>query len=75
MAINNNKLHHFAFVTAKSYAHDGYHLVSFDIDENNDESRYNLVHDNGNYLTIYTDSEKGMVIVKKNGKINNVITY
>lgn len=75
MAINNSKLQHFAFVTAKSYAHDGYHLVSFDIDDTTSEERYNLVHDNGNYLTIYTDSEKGMVIVKKNGKINNVITY
>lgn len=75
MENNNGKVHHVAFVTAKSYAHDGYHLVSFDIDEKNNESRYNLVHDNGNYLTIYTNSEKEMVIVKKNGKINNVITY
>lgn len=75
MANINGKLQHFAFVTAKSYAHDGYHLVSFDIDEVTNEARYNMVHDNGNQLTVYTDTEKGAVIVKKNGKLNNKITH
>lgn len=72
-SISNSRLQHYAFVTARSYARDGYHLVSYDVDEATAETRYNLVHDNGNFLTIFTDSKKTEIRVLKNGRLNNII--
>ncbi len=67
------KIHHLAFVNAKEYVKDGYHLVDFGFDEQKAETRYNLIHDNGNRLSIVSVELDHAVYIYKNGKLNNTI--
>lgn len=67
------KVHHIAFVTAKEYVKDGYRVEDFGFDEKKAESRYNLVHENGNRLSIVSVEEDNSVYIYKNGKLNKTI--
>lgn len=67
------KVHHIAFVTAKEYAKDGYHVVEFGFNEQKAESRYNLIHDNGNKMSVVAVETDNSVYIYKNGKLNKTI--
>lgn len=67
------KIHHIAFVTAKEYVKDGYHVEGFEFDEKKAESRYNLIHENGNRLSIVSQEEDNSVYIYKNRKLNKTI--
>lgn len=67
------KVHHIAFVTAKEYVKDGYRVEDFGFDEKKAESRYNLIHENGNRLSIVSIEEDNSVYIYKNGKLNKTI--
>lgn len=67
------KIHHIAFVQAKEYVKDGYRVEDFGFDEQKAESRYNLIHENGNKLSIVSVESENTVYIYKNGKINNTI--
>lgn len=67
------KVHHIAFVNAKEYVKDGYHVEDFGFDEETSESRYNLIHDNGNNITIMSSELDNKVEVYKNKKLVNTI--
>ena len=67
------KIHHIAFVSAKEYVKDGYRVEDFGFDEKKAESRYNLIHENGNRLSIVSVEEDNSVYIYKNGKLNKTI--
>ena len=67
------KVHHIAFVTAKEYVKDGYRVEDFGFDEKKAESRYNLIHENGNRLSIVSVEDDNSVYIYKNGKLNKTI--
>ena len=67
------KVHHIAFVTAKELVKDGYHVVGFGFDEQKAESRYNLVHENGNKMAVVSVEAENTVYIYKNNKLNNTI--
>lgn len=67
------KIHHIAFVTAREYAKDGYHLVDYIFNEEQKESIYNLVHDNGNFIQVKAKEITNNVEVWKNKKLNKEI--
>lgn len=67
------KVHHIAFVTAKEYVKDGYRVEDFGFDEKKAESRYNLIHENGNRMSIVSVEEDNSVYIYKNGKLNKTI--
>lgn len=67
------KVHHIAFVNAKEYVKDGYRVEDFGFDEKKAESRYNLIHENGNRLSIVSVEEDNSVYIYKNGKLNKTI--
>lgn len=67
------KVHHIAFVTAKEYVKDGYRVEDFGFDEKKAESRYNLIHENGNRLSIVSVEEDNSVYIYINGKLNKTI--
>lgn len=67
------KVHHIAFVQAKEYVKDGYHVEDFGFNEQKAESRYNLRHENGNRLSIVSVEAESTVYIYKNGKLNNTI--
>lgn len=67
------KVHHIAFVSAKEYVKDGYRVEDFGFDEKKAESRYNLIHENGNRLSIVSVEEDNSVYIYKNGKLNKTI--
>ena len=67
------KVHHIAFVTAKEYVKDGYRVEDFGFDEKKAESRYNLIHENGNRLSIVSVEEDNSVYIYKNRKLNKTI--
>lgn len=67
------KIHHIAFITAREYAKDGYHLVDYGFNEDRAESRYNLIHDNGNQIAVVGIEATNEVEVYKNGKFNKKI--
>ena len=67
------KIHHIAFVQAKEYVKDGYKVEDFDFDEQKAESRYNLIHENGNRLSIVSVEQENAVYIYKNGKLNKTI--
>ena len=67
------KIHHIAFVQAKEYVKDGYHVEDFGFDEQKAESRYNLIHENGNKLSVVSVESENTVYIYKNGKINKTI--
>lgn len=67
------KVHHIAFVSAKEYVKDGYHVEDFGFDEFKAESRYNLIHENGNRLSIVSVETNNSVYIYKNGKLNKTI--
>lgn len=67
------KVHHIAFVTAKEYVKDRYRVEDFGFDEKKAESRYNLIHENGNRLSIVSVEEDNSVYIYKNGKLNKTI--
>lgn len=67
------KVHHIAFVTAKEYVKDGYRVEDFGFDELKAESRYNLIHENGNSLSIVSVEIDNTVYIYKNGKLNKTI--
>lgn len=68
------KIHHIAFVQTKEYVKDGYHVEDFGFDEQKDESRYNLIHENGNKLSVVSVESENTVYIYKNGKLNKKIT-
>lgn len=67
------KIHHIAFVQAKEYVKDGYKVEDFGFDEQKAESRYNLIHENGNRLSIVSVEQENAVYIYKNGKLNKTI--
>lgn len=67
------KIHHIAFVQTKEYVKDGYHVEDFGFDEQKAESRYNLIHENGNKLSVVSVESENTVYIYKNGKINKTI--
>ena len=67
------KIHHIAFIQAKEYVKDGYHVEDFGFDEQKAESRYNLIHENGNKLSIVSVESESTVYIYKNGKFNKKI--
>lgn len=67
------KVHHIAFVSAKEYVKDGYRVEDFGFDELKEESRYNLIHENGNRLSIVSIETDNSVYIYKNGKLNKTI--
>lgn len=67
------KIHHIAFVNAKEYVKDGYHLVDFGYNEQKAETRYNLIHDNGNRISITSNESANEVNIYKNKKLNKTI--
>ena len=64
------KVHHIAFVSAKELVKDGYHVAGFGFDEKKAESRYNLIHENGNKMTVFSDSTENTVHVYKTNTFN-----
>ena len=67
------KIHHIAFVQAKEYVKDGYKVEDFGFDEQKAESRYNLIHENRNRLSIVSVEQENAVYIYKNGKLNKTI--
>lgn len=67
------KIHHLAFVNAKELVKDGYHLQEFGFNEQLAESRYNLVHDNGNKITVVSTEYNNEVNIYKNNKLAKTI--
>ena len=67
------KIHHIAFVQAKEYVKDGYKVEDFGFDEQKAASRYNLIHENGNRLSIVSVEQENAVYIYKNGKLNKTI--
>lgn len=67
------KVHHIAFVQAKEYVKDGYRVMDFGFDEQKAVSRYNLIHENGNKLSIVSVESENTVYIYKNGKFNKKI--
>ena len=67
------KIHHIAFVQAKEYVKDGYKVVDFGFNEQKAESRYNLIHENNNRLSIVSVEQENAVYIYKNGKLNKTI--
>ncbi len=67
------KVHHIAFVSAREYVKDGYHVEDFGFDEMRAESRYNLIHENGNKISIVAVETDNSVYIYKNGKLNKTI--
>ena len=72
--LNEAKIHHIAFVNAKELIKDGYKLIDFGFNERLAESRYNLIHENGNKITIVSTECDNMVRVYKNYKLSNEIS-
>ena len=72
--LNEAKVHHIAFVNAKELIKDGYKLIDFGFNERLAESRYNLIHENGNKMTIVSTECDNMVRVYKNNKLANEIS-
>ena len=64
------KIHHIAFVQAKEYVKDGYKVEDFGFDEQKAESRYNLIHENGNRLSIVSVEQENAVYIYKQGTKN-----
>ena len=67
------KVHHIAFVSAKEYVKDGYHVVGFGFNEQKAESRYNLLHDNGNRISVVSVEAENTVYIYKNNRLNKTI--
>lgn len=67
------KVHHIAYINAKEYVKDGYHLIEFGFDEKKAEARYNLIHDNGNKIDIVSYELDNTVAIYKNNRINKTI--
>ena len=67
------KVHHIAFVQAKELVKDGYHVAGFGFDEHKAESRYNLVHENGNKMAVVSVEAENTVYIYKNNKLNKTI--
>jgi hypothetical protein len=67
------KVHHIAFVNAKELVKDGYKIVDYGYDELKAESRYNLIHDNGNRIDIISAELTNQVEIYKNKRLNKVI--
>lgn len=67
------KIHHIAFVHAKEYVKDGYKVEDFGFNEQKAESRYNLIHENNNRLSIVSVEQENAVYIYKNGKLNKTI--
>lgn len=68
-----DKIHHIAFINAKEYVKDGYHLVDYAFDDKKAESRFNLIHENGNRLSIVSTEYDDQVKIYKNNKLNKTI--
>ena len=67
------KVHHIAFVSAKELVKDGYHVAGFGYDEKKAESRYNLVHENGNKMAVVSVEAENTVYIYKNNRLNKTI--
>lgn len=71
--ISEPRVHHIAFINAKELIKDGYHLVDFGYNEEKAETRYNLTHDNGNYITIISTECDNQVNIYKKKKLVKTI--
>lgn len=67
------KIHHIAFINAKELVKDGYHLIDFGYNEKLAEARYNLIHNNGNRISVVSTECDNSVRVYKNNKLTNTI--
>ena len=67
------KIHHIAFIQAKEYVKDGYHVEDFGFNEQKAESRYNLRRENGDRLWIVSVEAESTVYIYKKGILNNTI--
>lgn len=67
------KVHHIAFINAKELVKDGYHLIDFGYSEKLAEARYNLMHENGNRISVVSTECDNSVRVYKNNKLTNTI--
>ena len=67
------KIHHIAFINARELVKDGYDLIDFGFSEKLAEARYNLIHENGNRITIVSTECDNSVRVYKNNKLTNTI--
>lgn len=67
------KIHHIAFINAKELVKDGYHLIDFGYSEKLAEARYNLIHENGNRISVVSTECDNSVRVYKNNKLTNTI--
>ena len=67
------KVHHIAFVAAKELVKDGYHIAGFGFDEQKAESRYNLIHENGNKMSVVSVEAENTVYIYKNNRLNKTI--
>lgn len=68
-----SKVHHIAFINAKELVKDGYHLIDFGFNEKRAESRYNLIHNNGNKISVVSTEYNNEVNIFKNNKITKTI--
>lgn len=67
------KIHHIAFVNARELVKDGYRLIDFGYNDKLAEARYNLIHDNGNRISVVSTECDNSVRVYKNNKLTNTI--
>lgn len=67
------KIHHIAYINAKELVKDGYHLIDFGYSEKLAETRYNLIHDNGNRISVVSTECDNSVRIYKNNKLTNTI--
>ena len=67
------KIHHIAYVNARELVKDGYHLVDFGFNEKLAETRFNLIHENGNRITIISTEYDNSVRIYKNKRLANTI--
>lgn len=67
------KIHHIAFINAKELVKDGYRLIDFGFNDKLAEARYNLIHDNGNRISVVSTECDNSVRVYKNNKLTNTI--
>lgn len=67
------KVHHIAFINAKELVKDGYHLIDFGYSDKLAEARYNLMHENGNRISVVSTECDNSVRVYKNNKLTNTI--
>lgn len=67
------RIEHLTDKTAKYYVLDGYHLQSYQKEDNPPQITYKLCHENGNKLKIIGDAIDAKIYIYFNGKFNKEI--